>query len=116
MEKGVERVIRLIERERDRANLSDRELERLAGLGRGTLTRIFARSVDPSTKSLKRLAEALGYSWLSFMALADDDPEQAQEHELIYTFRKLAPEGRDILLRVAESMYEKYRTDSVSDE
>lgn len=38
---GLDRVLRLIKQERDRANLNDRELERLAGLGRGTLTRVF---------------------------------------------------------------------------
>ena len=100
----VECVLRLIESERDKANLTDRELERKAGLGRGTLTRVFGREVTPSVSTLRRLAQALGYPLLAFIALAEGSRTQAQEHELLSLFRKLTPDGRDLLLDMASSM------------
>ncbi len=55
-----ERIASTVRRLRRRAGLTQEELSERAGMGRATLARLEAGSVDPAASTLRKLAVALG--------------------------------------------------------
>jgi transcriptional regulator with XRE-family HTH domain len=55
-----ERIASTVRRLRRRAGLTQEELSERAGIGRATLARVEAGSVDPAASTLRKLAVALG--------------------------------------------------------
>lgn len=107
--RSVERIVRFIEQERERQHLGQNELAERAGVAKSTLSRILAEESIPSLDTVQALAKALGYDFLSFLALASGTMADFQDHELASLWADLSPANRALLLTIARQLREQRR-------
>jgi len=106
-EDSMDQVLEVLKDEQRRLGIPDYELEHRAGIGSGSLSRIWTRRVTPSMDTLRKLCKALRVSVLAILALAEGSPEQYADHALINIYRDLSQYDRMITLLFARSLRDK---------
>lgn len=100
---GIDRLVSLIDQERERQGLSGRDLATRAGIGMATISRILSRQAAPELDTVDALAVALGYRLETFLAIALSASRKQEEAELLADIvDRLPKEDRDALLNLAQ--------------
>ena len=103
-ETGVKELVRFIDEERVRQNLSERELAKLSDMSNATINRMLSGDDVPSTDSIEKIARGLGYSVVALLMLAVKSNSGFEDVQLIELFQSLSPRGRAILLETARAI------------
>lgn len=100
----VAQLVKFIEAEVKRQGYGQDEFARRAGVGQSTMSRIIAGKSAPRMESIDKIAQALGYSTISFLLLASGAISEFQNVELTESFQALGDHDRQIVLNLVHSL------------
>ncbi len=109
---GVKELVQFIAEECERQNLSGRELAIRAGMNPNTTNRMFRGLDIPSTETLAKIANALGYGIVPFLMLAVKSHTGFDDVQLLETFQGLSARDRKTVLMLARQLSEPDRRQS----
>jgi transcriptional regulator with XRE-family HTH domain len=104
-------LVRFIDEERQRQNLSMRELAERGGMTAPTVSRILSGQTSPSLASLEALAQGLGYSFIAFLLKAGHSVSGFEEMELGSVYKKLSAHDRQSVLLLARALLKNEEED-----
>lgn len=109
-------LVRFIDEERRKQNLSQNELARRAGLDSAGVSRIFSGQTLPDEKTIEAFAKALDFNYIGLLLRAAGSITGFQDAELMSAYQKLSPHNRQMLLNIARSMVETQESRSRPDQ
>jgi transcriptional regulator with XRE-family HTH domain len=102
-------MVDAIREELRRRNWSQAEFAEASGVSTGTISRLLAGENAPSLDTLERLAKALGYDLLSFIALVRGGAGSFDDQALIGAYHRLDAADRELVLDLAKRLVERQR-------